>query len=112
MQVEDEDVERRRGGDPVEQGAADLAETGGAQAARGRAAESGETGGGLPAGCGQHLQAAVHLGIGSRGPGAHPGFVFEEDSPFPEESISARPGAKVLLSKMNWARAAFMGRVG
>ena len=32
--------------------------------------------------------------------------------PFLKRSISARPGAKVLLSKMNWARAAFMGRSG
>ena len=55
VQVEDEDVEWHGGGDPVEQGAADLAKAGGAQASGGRAAESGEAGGGFPAGCGQHL---------------------------------------------------------
>ena len=54
VQVEDEDVERHGGGDPIEQGAADLAQAGGAQASGGRAAESGETGGGFPAGCGQY----------------------------------------------------------
>ena len=48
VQVEDEDVERHGGGDPVEQGAADLAKAGGAQASGGRAAEGGETGGWFP----------------------------------------------------------------
>ena len=52
VQVEDEDIEWHGGGDPVEQGAADLAQAGGAQASGGRAAEGGETGDGFPAGCG------------------------------------------------------------
>ena len=91
VQVEDEDVERHRRGDPVEQGAPDLAEAGGAEASGGRAAEGGETGCGPPAGRGQHLEAAVHLRVGPGGPGAHPGFLFEEDSPFPEE-VDPPPG--------------------